>query len=358
MSSKRAADIQKRIEDEAASRDAVATDRLLKRASDEAESWKRKYKQVLAELEVAEERAALVEDVQERMKYPRDEWSREKKGGKSNASVIAVCSDWHFEEVVDPKTVDWKNEHNPEIAARRAKRQFQKIVEYTEELRPKVKIDCVVLALLGDFITGYIHEELEESNAMSPAEAIYEVTELLDKGIKLVRKELKLPIVCLTARGNHGRTTKKKRISTAAKNSYEHMMYRLLARQHREANLTGVQWQISDGYHNWLELYGKWIRAHHGDAINYWGGVGGITIPVNKAIAEWNKTKRADLDIFGHYHQQITMGNFICNGSNIGHSAYAIEIKAGFEQPKQAFGVFDGRHGLRNVRPIFTDDVG
>jgi len=280
-----------------------------------------------------------------------------KPGKQSNASVIAVVSDWHYEESIDPRTVDGKNEHNPKIAERRAKRQFQKIIEYTDELRQKVKIDCVVLALLGDFITGYIHEELEESNHMSPPEAIYEVSELIDKGIRLVKKELNLPIVCLTARGNHGRTHKKKRIKTSAKNSFEHMMYRILARD-QSRDLPGVEWRISEGYHNWLELYGRGIRAHHGDAINYWGGVGGITVCVNKAISQWNKVRPADLDIFGHFHQLCNMNRWVCNGSSIGYSDFAVEIKAEYEPPKQAFCVFDRKHGLRSVRPIFVDDQG
>lgn len=351
--------VKKRLQEQAAGRDAIVADRLLARSKGEAADWKKRYESVLAELEIAERRAALVENVSERIGEPREEWGRDFKQSRSSASIIAAVSDWHYEEDVDPATVDGKNEYTPAIAVRRAKRQTDKIIEYTQELQAKVKIDCVVLALLGDFITGYIHEELEESNHLSPTDALYEVGEVLDNSIRLVAKELKLPIVCVTARGNHGRTTKKKRIKTSAKNSYEHLLYRILARQQsQDKKLKNVRWQISEGYHNWLELYGRGIRFHHGDAINFWGGVGGITVSVNKAISQWNKVRPADLDIFGHFHQLCGMNRWVCNGSNIGYSDFAVEIKAEYEPPKQAFCVFDGKHGLRSMRPIFTDDVG
>jgi len=136
-------------------------------------------------------------------------------------------------------------------------------------------------------------------------------------------------------------------------------MYRWLARKHAgDQKMKSVRWHIGEGYHNWLTLYGRDIRFHHGDAINYWGGVGGITIPVNKAISQWNKIRPADLDWFGHWHQRITMNRWVCNSSLIGFSDYSLMIKAEYEPPSQTLGVFDGRHGLRNTRPIFVDDQG
>ena len=92
--------------------------------------------------------------------------------------------------------------------------------------------------------------------------------------------------------------------------------------------------------------------------MKYGGGVGGIYIPVNKAINDWNKTVRdVDLDVFGHFHQYIDAGNFVCNGSLIGYNAYAVAIKASFEPPQQAFFLVNRKYRSKTMAtPIFVSD--
>ena len=103
-----------------------------------------------------------------------------------------------------------------------------------------------------------------------------------------------------------------------------------------------------------MDVYDKTIRFHHGHAMRYYGGVGGIYIPVNKAIAQWNKARPASLDIFGHFHQLKDGGIFVSNGSLIGWSPYSMRIKADYEEPKQAFIVIDNKHGRTFTCPIYV----
>jgi hypothetical protein len=83
----------------------------------------------------------------------------------------------------------------------------------------------------------------------------------------------------------------------------------------RTSERARVEFRISEGYHSFLDIYGNLkIRLHHGHAINYQGGIGGIFIPAFKSISQWDKANRADLDVFGHFHQSKDGGKFICNG--------------------------------------------
>jgi hypothetical protein len=107
--------------------------------------------------------------------------------------------------------------------------------------------------------------------------------------------------------------------------------------------------------HSYLQVYDTTIRFQHGHAIKYGGGVGGIYIPVNKAIAQWNKARHADLDVFGHFHQQRDGGNFVVNGSLIGYNAFAMSIKADYEQPKQALFLMDKKRGRTCLWPLFLE---
>ena len=302
------------------------------------------------ELESSEKRSQLLEEIS---RLPVvSQWTADKrKTRKGEATAIVALSDWHVGEVIRRQTVNGKNEFNPEIASRRIERVFTKIPEYVDRYVPMATE--IVLWLGGDFITGYIHEELEESNSMSPTEECLFFIDHFSSGLAHILDRTKQNIKIVTSWGNHGRTTKKKRCSTAATNSFEWMAYRVLEKQWQHA--TRVKWQIGEGYHSWISLHGRDVRFHHGDAINYWGGVGGITVPVNKAVSQWNKQRWSHLDVFGHFHQVIDGGNWVCNGSLIGYGPFSLQIKAGYEEPMQTFMVVDKNKWFRQLTRIYCD---
>lgn len=266
------------------------------------------------------------------------------------ATVVVLASDWHIEERVDPDTINGKNEYNLLIAKQRAIEFFQASLRLTQILGRDVEINTMVLALLGDFITGDIHEELLETAEIEPTRAILEVQKMLASGIQFLLDNSKLNLVIPCHSGNHARTTGESRHATEAGHSLEYIMYHMLADHFRENKR--VRFIIPRSYHSFINVYGTVIRFHHGHNLRYSGGVGGLTIPVNKAIAQWNKTERADIDCFGHWHTKFDGGNFLCNGSMIGFNAYAVSIKASFEKPSQTLFLVDQKRGKTCVWPI------
>jgi hypothetical protein len=270
---------------------------------------------------------------------------------ESQAVAVAVASDWHVEESVDPKTISGLNEFNLKIAEARIEKFFQSVVRLTNIERQGTKIDTLVLAMLGDFMTGFIHEELQETNALTPTQTVLWLMERITRGIEMLKRDGDYQrIVIPTAHGNHGRNTRKPRHGSSAANSYEWMMYKIL-----EKSIEGVEWLVGDGYHNYLDIYGRTFRFHHGDNIAYQGGVGGITISVEKAIASWNKGRVASVDVFGHHHTQQQNPKWVANGSLIGYGGFALAIKAPFEPPQQTFFLVDSKRGRTGTWPIFLD---
>lgn len=274
-----------------------------------------------------------------------------RKSNKNGESVaVVVASDWHIEETVSPDTVSDMNEYTLEIARARADEFFRGALRLTEICSGSTNINTMVLALLGDFISGDIHDELLETCSLQPVEAIIEAKNIIASGIEFLLKNSKLNLVIPCHSGNHARTTKQSRHATEAGHSLEYAMYHYLADHFR--NERRVKFLIPRGYHSFVDVLGTRIRFHHGHNLKYGGGVGGLTIPVNKAIAQWNKTGWADLDVFGHWHQRLDGGNFIANGSMIGFNAYAVSIKAGFEKPSQTFFLINKERGKTAVWPI------
>ena len=274
--------------------------------------------------------------------------------GKGEATAFAVASDWHFEETVHSANVNGMNEYNTTIAKERAEKFFINIVKLIKIFKKESEINNLVLALLGDLINGQLREEAMENNSMRPMDALLEVWQIIAAGIKYIldNTDVKLIIPCHS--GNHARTTKRVHIATEAGNSLEYVLYHGLASQFKDNSR--VQFIIPTSYHSFIDINGYVIRFHHGHSLQYNGGVGGIYISVNKAIAQWNKARRANLDVFGHFHQLRDGGNFVCNGSLIGWNEYANFIKADYEKPKQVFFLIDHKRQVKSVvAPIFLE---
>lgn len=322
---------------------------------------KNKQKQELNILKKKNE--SLMNDIQEK-EVMYDTWKQVskdndkiviKKNTKKNeneSTAVYVYSDWHVEETIDPATVNWLNEYNLQIAEERAIKLFQNSLSLYQSLEKPNNVRNVIFALLWDFITWYIHPELLEWNSLSPTEAILMVKKLITAWIDLFLNETTSDITVVTAFGNHGRTTDKKRVSTWRKNSYEWLMYNIIAERYLENER--VKFKVEKGNHNYIQVYDKVLRMHHWDMVKYQWWVGGITIPINKAIAQRNKAKRADYDIFWHWHQARDWGNFISNWSLIWYWPYAESIKADYEDPKQMMFLIDEKFGKTITSPIIV----
>lgn len=275
-----------------------------------------------------------------------------KNNNQSEATSFMILSDIHIEERVDKSTTNNQNEYNPDIAKERVSNFFKNGLRLHNIMSKDIQINNIVLALLGDNITGHIHEELMEDNYLSPIQATMLVEDILISGIEYLLKNSKAKIKIVCKIGNHSRTTIKRRIATAYKNSYEYIMYNHIAKHFKDESR--LEFIIENGYLTYMQVYDYMIRFHHGDAIGYGGGIGGLTIPTNKAIGNWDKNQKAYLDVFGHHHQLLLdAGKFVCNGSVIGYNPFAIYIKAPFEQPKQAFFLIDKHRGKSVSAPIF-----
>ncbi|HVJ27071.1 MAG TPA: hypothetical protein VM493_05985 [Vicinamibacterales bacterium] len=263
--------------------------------------------------------------------------------------AVMLCSDWHVGEFVNPATVNGLNEYDPQIAARCIDRLADGFVERLRDSG----YDCrtAVIALMGDLMTGYLHDELVESNALSP---VGEQVFLLDHLELMLRKilaltELELVVPCLS--GNHGRMTEKQRVSTREENSHEQVVYQTLKRLFRDE--PRIEFQIAAG--EWLELdvMGFTHCFTHGDSFRSNGGVGGISIPIQRGVTRQFQGRDIHQVCMGHFHQRKDFGNIQVNGSLIGYSAYSMHIHAAPERRQQHWFMVDSEKGKDLTAPIW-----
>jgi hypothetical protein len=275
--------------------------------------------------------------------------SEKNKGGEAAACLI--LSDAHIEETVLSSTTNNLNEYNIDIAKNSLDAFFVNGVRLFDICKKDIQINNIILAILGDNITGYIHEDYLEANSLSPTQASLQILEMLRSGIAFIKKNTDAHITVVAKYGNHSRTTDKFRIVTAHQNNYEWMVYQILKEE--LLNDSRVTFVAEDGYLTYLDVLGYTIRFHHGNAIRFEGGVGGLTIPANKAIAQWDRERKANLDVFGHHHTlMLDGGKFVCNGSIIGYNNFGIFKKFAYEPPRQAFFLIDKERGKTICAPI------
>lgn len=332
--------------------DRLASDAELARLRAELASCRKRYTAALAQIDRERERADSLVSLKG-IGGKSAPLTKSVKGKKHAATMVVLLSDIHCEETVRPETVNGLNSFDLDVCERRLAELQERFFAMLEHERQLAKIDRVVVWLGGDLISGMIHPELAEENALHPLAAIRWIGERLRGFLDAVADNVGSVIVA-TSCGNHGRTTEKLR-TNEADTSYEHHLYLTMRAGETRKNIT---WQIGEGHLNYLDLDGFRIRFCHGHAVRYQGGIGGIHVPLNKAIAAWDATERADLTCLGHWHQFSwgRSGRYVSNGSVIGHSAYAVRIKASYEPPCQAAIVIDhGRREVTKAYPLFCD---
>jgi len=328
----------------------VSADRERQRMREELNTVQRKYNVVLKDVARLEKELAVVKQLGDSIET--FDIAPKHGSGTNEGTIIAPAHDWHVEERVDPRKVSGLNEFNLDIAKTRSVSFFQGVLRLTRLLQQDIKVDNLVLPLLGDFVSALdVHEEIAESCALPPMEAILFAQGLLISGYEFLLDNSKLTITSPCHVGNHGRTTATSRLSSENGHSLEYLMYHAINAYFR--NEPRIKFNIAEGYHSYQNIYGKEFRYHHGHMIKYAGGIGGVFIPAFKAIAQWNKGRKADYDIFAHFHQRKNGGNFMLGGSLIGFNTYALGIKADYEPPSQNMMLVDKKRGLTCEWPIY-----
>lgn len=317
-------------------------------------------KGLLKQVEKAEHELAIALQITAAKKPMRPLWTPRKgrylSKDKRVASAHAVASDWHVGEIVKPETVSGLNEFNPEIARTRAARFFEGIAWLILEQRSMFAIHDLDLDLLGDFISGHIHAELVLTNAMTPIEESMFVQDLIEQGIRFLLAtvpDLRIRVPCL--HGNHDRTTQKTWVGSLARMSHTWQMYHSL----RKTFLSEprVQFQVAEGAHMTVEVYGWRKHMHHGDSVKSQGGIGGVDVPLNRAAGRWREKYDAHWSEVGHFHQIQIGRQVVRNGSLIGYSTYAEWLAAAAaEDPMQAFYLVDAKRGMTQGAPLWVKE--
>ena len=279
--------------------------------------------------------------------------------GLSGQLLLPPYPDTHYDEVVDPAQINYVNAYNREIATLRTRKFFENVIRMSRDYIDGITVEGLVLPLLGDMVTGNIHDELRETNEDTIINTCLYYSDLIVAGIEMMLDHYdKIFIPCVV--GNHGRLDKKPRAKHSASESYDYLMYHLIARALK--GVEEVSFGISKGSDYRYQIYNTRYQLTHGDQFRGGTGISSMLSPL--MLGDHRKRKREmatgtpyDYLVMGHWHQLAHFKGVIVNGTTKGYCEWTARMNFDFEPPQQAFWLTDPKWGKTINAPVHVLDT-
>ncbi len=339
--------------------DALDGDDALRRAKQETTRAKASEKRALARVDELEgllsrytvaDPSSLV--VPKWMAAPKS-----RKASAHHATALLLLSDLHLDEVVNLAETNGANEYDREIAQARLEAVIEGTIKLCGGYVTGVEFDGIVVALLGDIITGVIHEELARTNEAPPTASVVHWVPILASAIKRLADHFgKVHVPCVD--GNHDRTYAKIPAKQRAESSFAWIIYSWLSGV--LADDDRITFSLTPAPEQVTSIYSTRFLLSHGDSFRSAGGVGGIYPSMLKWLHRKHQLfdaigKPWDIAIMGHWHTYLTGPDFLVNGSLKGVDEYAMKMGFGFEPPRQALAIVTPERGVVQQMPVYAD---
>lgn len=269
-----------------------------------------------------------------------------------------MLSDFHWSEVVDPDQVFGENEYNIRIAEQRLRKTIDRVITILKHNLSESNYPGIVVNLAGDLISGDIHDELTTTNEKPVMPTFLNLYDNLAAALKKLANEFgNVFVPCV--HGNHSRNTKKIQSKDQAYTNFDWLLYNMLEKHFEKDER--VNFYVSDGVDLQYKVYNHTYRLTHGNQFRGGSGIIGFIYPVarghqRKYSAASTYNQAYDTLLLGHFHQYITLGNVIVNGSLVGYNEYALSNNFTYELPKQALWITNPKYGITMNMPVLSTE--
>ena len=336
---------------------------LVHRARAESTSAKRRLKDAVSQIASLEDKLHEYEWLGNVSTKPVDWVSQPpKRGAKSEHTPLLFTSDFQIGEVVDARETEHGYGYDTPTFRRRYRGMIDKTIYLSFEHAGKDwTYPGIIYARGGDTISGGIHEELAETDDLSPIEAVEVAFEEEAGGILKLADAFGKVFVPDCGGGNHDRVTRKPRSKKAYAN-YDKLVNFMLRREFK--NDPRITFQNTMSMDVLFNIYDKNILLTHGDRIGSRGGQGFVgpaaTIMrgAQKVIMEQSSLNRhIDMVMMGHFHTPMYLGWVMVNGSLPGYSEFAKMNRMRPFPPQQFLSFWHEGRGCVDLKPMILTDA-
>lgn len=281
-----------------------------------------------------------------------------RKGAKHLAIPSMMLTDIHWAARIDAAELGGLNKYNREIARQRVRRAAEGAIHLTHTYLSGVEYEGFNLMLGGDLLSGDIHDELRETNDGTVPEVILEAVEHLVAAGKLLAEAFgKLHVECVV--GNHGRRTRKPRSKRKARDNYDWLIYKFVARElSADPRIT---MNVTDAPDAYFSVYETRYCLTHGDQFRGGSGISGFLTPLMLGV---HRKRRKDAQagrywdkiVLGHFHQSYFLKEIIVGGSVCGYDEYASDNNYAPEPAEAALWLNTPERGVTGYMPVHLED--
>ena len=237
-------------------------------------------------------------------------------------SAVMVLSDWHVGEYVEADEIEDFNAYSWDIAQKRAYHLQRQFVNWVDVQRTATVVDELVVIVVGDMISGDIHQELQVTNEFPVPVQTVRAGVLVAKTIAEMAPHFPKVRVEYVSADNHSRLTKKPQWKEGGFNSYSYIVG-WIAKERLE-KVANVEFNLHATVKTLVNIQGFKFLCMHGHNIKGWSGI--PWYGADRQVARESKARRKkpaknfDKCIIGHFHTPIWTPDYNVNGSLSGTS--------------------------------------
>ena len=291
--------------------------------------------------------------------------------GHQKQIMVTPLSDTHVGEQVYKEQMRNLNEYNLDIFNKRMYGWANQILKHATYRRKIAPIDELVIPMLGDMISGDIHEELARSNMANCMEHMIRGASVISQDLMYFAPPVrKIRIPCVV--GNHGRMTRKPPMKDKYMD-WDYMLYQWLAAFCK--NQDNLEFHIPRSFLTTFKVHDKVVLIMHGDSISGAGSSGSITGAIAKlrSVFQYRKALQREIEeamdddaeiefdsvMIGHFHRidEIDIGTgelHIC-GTMKGPDEFALQRLHAATKPKQLVTYWHPQYGYVGKDVIYLN---
>jgi len=220
-------------------------------------------------------------------------------------TMVAPLTDTHVGDRVTFDQTTGINEYNVDIFNKRLYGWTEQIILLANYRRNIADVEELVIPMLGDMVSGDIHEELARTNIGNCMEQMINGAFLISQSLMALSQHFTKVRVAGVV-GNHGRMTRK----IPSKDKYmdwDYMLYQWIAAFCAEQ--PNISFHIPKNFSTIINVANRNILIMHGDSISGGGTSASFTRMVGQMRGmqqqnqSWEDMQRFDDIMIGHFHR-------------------------------------------------------
>ncbi len=298
-------------------------------------------------------------------------YSRKTKGsGGTPQTIVAPLSDTHIGEFIDIKQMAGLNAYDFDIFNNRLYGWATQLITLIELRRNAVPISELVVPMLGDMISGDIHEELSNTNLTNCMMQMIRGANLIAQALMFIAPHFEsIRVPCVV--GNHGRMTRKPPMKDKYMD-WDYLMYQWIAALCKKQS--NIEFHIPRSFLTVFPVCNRNILAMHGDAVSGAGSLASITKVLTnlRSVLHFKKGLESELGnlpetipahfdsvMIGHFHRvdelDIGTGSAHICGCMKGADEFAMTRLQAVTKPQQIVTYWHPKYGYIGKEIIYLN---